>query len=827
MAVEALQISDVSKSYPGVRALRNVDLNVLAGEIHGVVGENGAGKSTLMGVISGSVTPESGEVRVFGELLPPGNPKASRSAGVTIVRQEPALLPDLSVAENIYLAMPKELRPNISRLNSWAEEKLSVWSPDFKLSAALRVEDLPPEHRFIVEIARAIAAKPKILILDEPTEHLAAEDVEILFGHIRRLANEGVAVIYISHRVSEVRRISDRISVLRNGASKGTKVTSKLSEDDIITMIVGRELSSTFPKKFSGSLDVEPSFVVNNLSGDKFTDVSLMVRPGEVVGLAGIEGNGQRDFLRALAGLNKFTGNVEVAGKATKFRSVAAAQKHGIAYVAADRHREGVMGVLSVKENIALRSIGKLTSLGLVSGIRESKFVKTMIEDFKVKTPSADTNIGNLSGGNQQKSVLAGAFGSSPKVLLLDEPTQGVDVGARSEIYTLIRERAKETGMAVVILSTDAKELAGISDRVLVFSRGKVVNQLEGKKITEDKILDEVLRSTAVRERKSVTRSRVVRWFGGDLAPVAIVGLAIIILGAVTQNLNDFFLSPFSIQSMLALLVTLGLVAMAQSMVLLVGGIDLSIGPLMGLIVCAESYLLIDGMDEGARNFGWSLFVIIPLIVGSINWVLVDVAKINPMIATLVTFTGAQAVSLILRPTPDGVFAGDVTSAVSKTIGPVPIFFIGVGALALILTWVLRKTHAGIVLRATGSDEHFASLNAIKPRKVRYFAYVGASLIAGIGAITLMSQIGSGNAAGGTSYTLSSISAAVIGGLSLAGARGTFFGAIMGAALLQVATSVTVFLGLSTEWQSFLMGGLTLIAVGAYSLSRSLKKGGN
>lgn len=827
MAVEALHVNDVSKSYPGVRALRNVSLNVLAGEIHGVVGENGAGKSTLMGVISGTVTPETGEVRVFGELLPSGNASASRDFGITIVRQEPALLPDLTIAENMYLGMPKENRPKTTELNAWATKQLAVWGTDLNLAPTLRVEDLPPEHRFIVEIARALAAQPKVLILDEPTEHLSAEDVNILFGHIRRLSKEGVAIIYISHRVAEVRDIAERVSILRNGASRGTELVSKLSESDIVNLIVGRELSSTYPPKYSGDKNAAPNFVVSGLQGDKFKDVSLEVRPGEVVGLAGIDGNGQREFLRALAGLNRFAGVVEISGQEVKYRSVAQASKQGIAYVAADRHREGVVTGLSVKDNIALRSLKKFTSMGLVSNKKETSSVSSLVAEFNVKTPTIAASIATLSGGNQQKAVLAGAFGSGPSVLLLDEPTQGVDVGARSEIYTLIRQRAEETGMAVIVLSTDAKELAGIADRVLVFSRGKVVSQLEGKKVTEEEIIGEALRSTAVRETQVVTRSKLVRWLGGDAAPLAIVGLAIIVLSLITQAANGFFLTPMSIQSMLTLLVPLGLVAMAQAMVLLVGGIDLSVGPLMGLIVVLESYLLVDGSSIAMQGFGWSLFVIVPIVIGSINWALVDLAKINPMIATLVTFTGVQAISLILRPTPGGVIARSVTKSITTKIGPVPILFIVVVILALVLTWALIKTRQGIVLRATGSDENVAALNAINPKKVRYFAYVGASLLAGVAAVTLMAQIGSGNASGGTGYTLASISAAVIGGVSLAGARGTFFGAIMGGALLQVANSVTTFLGLSTEWQSFLMGGLTLFAVAAYSLFRSLKKAGH
>ncbi|MEK9577727.1 MAG: sugar ABC transporter ATP-binding protein, partial [Aquiluna sp.] len=565
MAVEALHVDGVTKSFPGVKALNDVNLSVVPGEVHGIVGENGAGKSTLMSVISGSLIAEEGEVRVFGQLLPPGNASASRDMGVAIVRQEPALLPDLTVAENIYLGVPAAERPKIPSMTAWAKSALAVWSQDLDLSVSLRVEELPPEHRFIVEIVRALAARPKVLILDEPTEHLSAEDVNILFGHIRRLVSENVAVIYISHRVSEVRQIANRVSVLRNGESVGTEAVDKLTEQDIVNLIVGRELGSNYPPKAALEDEAAPNLVVKGLSGEHFSGIDLFVRPGEVVGLAGIDGNGQREFLRALAGFETFTGTVEIDGIAAKYSSVHHAVESGVAYVAADRHREGVISGLSVRDNVALRSLESFKRFGLVSSRLEKASVENLIGRFNVKTPSSEASISNLSGGNQQKTVLAGAFGANPRVLLLDEPTQGVDVGARSEIYSLIRERASETGMAVVVLSTDAKELAGICDRVAVFSRGKVVSELAGKDVTEEKVIAEALGSTAVREKKVITRSATARWLAGDFAPIAIVGVAIAVLATITQIVNPFFLTPMSIQSMLTLLMTLGMAALAQT----------------------------------------------------------------------------------------------------------------------------------------------------------------------------------------------------------------------------------------------------------------------
>ncbi|MGP3534031.1 ATP-binding cassette domain-containing protein [Microbacterium sp. RD1] len=817
-----MTIENITKTYPGVRALSDVSMMLDAGQVHGVVGENGAGKSTLMGVISGAVVPDSGTVQLDGEPMPAGNPKASRSAGVAIVRQEPALLPDLTIAENIYLGIPEGVRPSPLTMNRAAAEMLAQWSADLRLDPTTRVDELAPEHRFIVEITRAIASRPRVLILDEPTEHLAGEDVDRLFEQIRRLTGTGVAVVYISHRIAEVKQIADRLTVLRNGAAVGTYDAADLEERDVINLIVGRELDETFPPKRGTRAETEPRLRVSELSGGRFRNVTFDVAPGEIIGFAGIDGNGQRETLRALAGLLPSSGTVELGGRRVSTQSTSQTGRDKIAYIASDRHREGIFSGLSVRENIAVRNLSQFVRGGFLSSRSESRTTAGLSSQFNVRTSSLENPIDSLSGGNQQKAVLAGALGANPDLLLLDEPTQGVDVGARSEIYGIIRERAERTGMSVVLHSTDARELAGIADRVLVFSRGKVVAQLSGDEVSEDSITSAALSSTETREKARTGSHPALRWFSGDVAPPVIVGVAIVALSLITQLSNPFFLGGPSVASILTLATTLAIAAMAQTIVMLVGGIDLSIGPLMGLLVVVQSFFLVDGTSSSSQLLGWVLWIVIPLAVGLVNWALIDLVKVHPMIATLVTFTALQAISLMLRPTPGGAISRRVTSAISASVGPLPIAFLLVVVAAVVLTWVLMRTRVGVVLRGTGSDDGTARLNAIKPATVRLLAYVAASLMAAIGSLPLMAQLGSGDPAGGTSYTLASIAAAVIGGAALAGGRGTFVGALLGALLLQIANSVTTFLGLNTAWQSFLVGGLTIVAVAGYSRSRHL-----
>lgn len=814
----------ITKTYPGVTALADVDLEVSAGEVHGIVGENGAGKSTLMGVVSGAVQPDSGEVLLAGEVLGAADPQRARELGLAMVRQEPALLPDLSIAENLYLGTPVRLRPKIGLLKEWAETILGRWDTGLHLNPNLRVEQLPPEQRFIVEICRALASEPKVLVLDEPTEHLAAADVQILFSHIRSVVEQGTAVIYISHRVSEVKAISQRISVLRNGQAKGTHLAAELSEKDIVNLIVGRVLEATFPLKPGIAPGARTQLDVGSFDGPAFSNVAFQARAGEIIGLAGIEGNGQREFMRALAGIGPSRGRVSIDGHGANLRTSATAAACGLAYVAPDRHREGIFPGLGIRENISARVLPHFAKAGFVSARVEAATVRQMAEKFRVKTPHLEVDIAALSGGNQQKAVLAGAFAANPKVLLLDEPTQGVDVGARSEIYSLIRARAAETGMAVLVLSSDAKELEGLCDRVLVFSRGSVVRELEGEEVAEQTITDAALKATSVREKVVARQGRLGNWLAGDLAPIFLVGAALVVLAGAAQGLNPLFFTGRSISALLMMSTTLIFASLAQNLVLLVGGIDLSVGPYMGLTVVVLSFFLVDGSSPGLQLLGWGLLMLLPLLLGLVNWALGDVGGIHPMIATLVTYMALQAVALILRPTPGGTISRGITEPLSLKLGPVPVLFLLAAAVAAGLAWWLHRTRGGVAMRAVGSAPLVAEVNGLNPRMIRCMAYVGASLLGSLGAVTLMVQLGSGDPTAGTSYTLSSISAAVIGGASLLGGRGTFIGAFLGALLIQTAMTVTTFIGLNSAWQQFLIGGLTILAVAGYSRSRQMAK---
>ena len=818
-----LRVSEISKSFPGVWALRKVTFEVAAGEVHGLVGENGAGKSTLMAVASGALIPDEGAVLIEGSSVI-GDPDYVRKCGLAFVRQEPALMPDLTIAENLYLGVPETKRPPISKLNEWARALLRRWNEGIAIDVTYRVDQMNSEQRFIIEIVKALAMEPRVLILDEPTEHLLSEDVSRLFERIRDVAAGGAGVVYISHRIREVQEISNRITVLRDGRAQGTFDKDDLTEHQIVELIIGKAADSEYPPKANALSGQPSSLSVLSYSGHGFDNVSIEVSAGEIVGLAGMDGHGKREFMRSLAGIAPGEGEVRIRGKLVHLDDASASAAAGIQYLSGARHREGMFGDLSVRENFSSRSLREDSIAGFVDKAHERARVRRAIDDFAVKTPTTETPIASLSGGNQQKLLIAGVLASKPKVLLVDEPTQGVDVGARMFIYQTLR-RAADKGAAILVVSSDAAEIAGISDRVVVFSRGQIVDQLEGEGVTENNIIKSMMTSGSVRERATSQErasSRMLRWLAGHWAPLTMVALVIFLLGLYASTVNEFYLTGRNFAGIFAIVATLSVVACAQQALMLIGGIDLSVGPLMGLIVVIESFLLVPTASPGEQAVGWALVIGVSLAVGLLNWALVDPVGLHPMVATLATFMMLRALSLILRPTPGGNIDDVVMDAVNARLGIVPVTLIAAAGIAIALEVVLFRTKWGIGFRAFGSRPEAARVSGVPPRTVKLTAYLACSVISGIAAISMMGQVGIGDPVSGIDYTLASIAAAVIGGASIFGARGSFVGAMLGAFLISQVNVVTAFLDLTDAWQPMLLGCMIIVAVALYSKARQL-----
>jgi ribose transport system ATP-binding protein len=819
-----LRLRDVNKQYPGVHALKGVSLEVRRGEIHALVGENGAGKSTLVGVAAGSVVAETGVVEIGGKSAENPTPEWVREAGLAIVYQEPALFPDLTVAENMGLGMPESHRPPIRGQVAWAEEILSLWKSVAHIDPTVPVRELRPDARFVIEISRALAEEPDVIILDEPTEHLLPSAVEELFKLIQEHVKRGGAVVYISHRLAEVKRIADTVSVLRDGALVGTFEGANLSEQDVINLIVGHEVKRRQRRADVDSIGVEPLMTVENFSGHSFNDVSLTVRPGEILGFAGIEGQGQREVLRALGGLVSNHGEVTVGGKRVRTSSAASAQSGGILYLPQDRHNEGVLPRLTLRENAALSSLRNFATAGFVSSRRERSRIATQFDALRVKAPSMEVDITSLSGGNQQKVVLSRVLLAGSEVILADEPTQGVDVGAREEIYEILRGAAR-SGIAVIVLSSSAAELEQLCDRVVVFSRGQVVVELEGEELNERGITQAALtasKSKATKVIEAVRNTWARRVARSDLTPSAVLLVAILALGALAVSKTEFYLTERNFTLFLPLLATLAFFGLAQQLVMLVGGIDLSVGPLASFLVVVGSFTLAAYRTPFGVALGLLIVILAAAATGFVNWVLTTVVSINPLIATLITFTALQGLAFLLRPLPGGTIDPNFILNVRGTWGPVPVMLVVAIVLAVALEVILYRTRRGIRLRAVGSNTGTAERVGLSSKWAKLGAYVGCSVLVVPAAVMLMAQAGTGNPSIGDSYTLASISAVVLGGASIFGGRGSFIGAFMGAALIVQTNTVVQFLGLQLYWQQWLLAGLTIFAVAFYSKSRSL-----
>lgn len=486
-----LSLSDIRKSFAGVHALKGVSFDLRPGEVHALVGENGAGKSTLIKVITGAHHPDSGTLEVRGQLITDNDPVRARQLGIAAIYQQPALFPDLTVAENIALGLESAgwWRPvQWRRRRERAKELLARVGS--RLDSGTEVRRLSMPEQQLVEIARALGADAKILIMDEPTASLSDTEVDNLFRVIRELRGQGVGIIYISHRLEELPRIADRVTALRDGEVAGTRLVSEVTRADLIRLMVGRELSAVFPKQPAAIGDVVLECLRVGCASAGIRDISLSVRAGEILGLAGLVGAGRTELARVLFGLTPAdAGEIRLRGRPVEIREPARAVELGIAYVPEDRRRHGVILDLPVTANATLAILREIASGGLLDFGRERALAGEFVRRLGVKTASLDAPVGNLSGGNQQKVALARWLATDPAVLILDEPTQGIDVGAKAEIHRLMSDLAGR-GIAILMISSELPEVLGMSDRIAVMHGGTIVGTIDRSAATQESIME-------------------------------------------------------------------------------------------------------------------------------------------------------------------------------------------------------------------------------------------------------------------------------------------------------------------------------------------------
>lgn len=489
--IPVLRAANIKKWFGGVRALNGVSLDVYPGEVHALVGENGAGKSTLIKTFAGAIAPDAGEIFVDGRNTSLLTPAKSRHFGIAVIYQQPALFPDLTVAENI--AMARESghlwrRVDWNQRNDHAAKLLARIGANIRPQALVSSLSMPEQQ--LVEIAKALDAEAKVVIMDEPTASLGERDAQNLFRVVRELRARQCAIVYISHRFEELFALADRVTVLRDGESLGTFSISEVTSSRLIRLMVGRELSATFPKR-----DCEigkPILETRNVScrARGVRDVSLTLHSGEILGLAGLVGAGRTQFAETLFGLFPADGGeIHLEGQAVTISSPQQAVQLGIAYVPEDRRRHGVIMDFPISLNTTLASLNQVSHCGFLRLDLENRLARDYYDRFRVKAPSVETPVKNLSGGNQQKVSLARWLMTSPRVLILDEPTQGIDVGAKSEIYALIGELASR-GLAILLISSELPEVLGLSDRIAVMHQGTIASTLDRSEADAHRVME-------------------------------------------------------------------------------------------------------------------------------------------------------------------------------------------------------------------------------------------------------------------------------------------------------------------------------------------------
>ncbi|MGP4039257.1 sugar ABC transporter ATP-binding protein [Gracilibacillus sp. D59] len=499
MSQKILEMKSINKSFPGVRALSDVQLDLYHGEVLALVGENGAGKSTLMKILTGIYQKDKGNILYDGKEITPSNTKEAQELGINIIHQELNLMPDLTVAENIFIG--REPRDKLhfflknKELNQKADELFQRLN--INLNPRTKISELTVAKQQMVEIAKALSFNAKILIMDEPTAALTDKEIDTLFDIIGWLKNQGVAIIYISHRMEELKRISDRITVMRDGQYIATLPTETTEIRKVVSLMVGREVKieqkASDPTTFTDTI-----LEVNNLNNNYIKNVSFHLKKGEILGFAGLVGAGRTEVARAIFGADPFSGDIKVNGKSVTIKQPVDAVKHGIGYLSEDRKRFGLMLEMTVKENIVIPSLANYSTATFVKPTN----MKTDAEDYssrlKVKTPSVNQQVKLLSGGNQQKIVIAKWLLKDCDILIFDEPTRGIDVGAKQEIYDLLEMLASE-GKSIIMISSELTEILRLSDRIMVMNEGRITGELLNRDANQEKVME-----LATKHNKSV-----------------------------------------------------------------------------------------------------------------------------------------------------------------------------------------------------------------------------------------------------------------------------------------------------------------------------------
>lgn len=486
-----LEMQGITKRFPGVLALDNIDFSVELGKVIALVGENGAGKSTLMKILSGILKKDQGEISIEGKQVDIDGPLSARTLGVSIIYQELMDITNMTIAENIFIGREKKKGLFADKKEMHRQAKVLLDRVALDMDPQTKVAKLSIAQRQMIEVAKALSVDAKIIIMDEPTSSLTETETEVLFEIINRLKKENVAIVFISHRMNEIIRISDEVAVMRDGQMVGRLGKDEIDEQRIISMMVGREINDIFAKEEAEISDI--ALEVNHLNTDFLKDISFHVRKGEVLGFAGLVGAGRSEVMRAVFGIDKKeSGEILIHGKKADIRNTVDALNHGMGFVPENRKEQGLVLGMAVRSNISLAALKKISNYSFIAKRKEVGLADKYIEDLQIRTPGKEQLVQNLSGGNQQKVVISKWMAIKPSILILDEPTRGVDVGAKKEIHLLMSQLAKQ-GVAVIMISSELPEVIGMSDRIIVMHEGRIKGEITRENASQENIMKTAL----------------------------------------------------------------------------------------------------------------------------------------------------------------------------------------------------------------------------------------------------------------------------------------------------------------------------------------------
>ena len=844
-ATPILRTAELTKSFAGNVVLDRVGFEVYPGEIHALMGENGAGKSTWINLVTGVHQPDSGTIEFDGVAYGGLSPHQAEAIGISTVHQELSLSPHLTVAENVFLGRLPTTRLYQVDYNRIEAECIRIFADlGIEIDPRALAGELPLAEQQLVEFAKALVAEPKLLILDEATSALDKAQVELFFASLRKLRDRGVSVIFVSHRLEEIFAITDRITVLKNGEYVTTVPAAGTTTDQLVQYMVGREITDIFPPKPPiDELLAEPVVLsVRNLSsGHRFQNVDFDLHRGEILGLGGLQGQGQRDLLAALFGLHRVEGAVLLHGQPADVGNPRSAIAQRYAFVPEDRKTEGLVLQLPVSDNLALPNLPAISRFGLIDRGRERELIDSLVAQLQIKLRSAKQRVLRLSGGNQQKVAIAKWLPQEPEILLLSEPTRGIDVGTKQEIHRLMRQLTA-AGASILLISSDTIELLGLSDRVLVMYERQPVVTLSGAEVTEENVVHaSVVGGEKHRDRPSETArdagpasEHVEAEPARSLNPLAKLGIVrnlsrawqdVLPIYAVTaffialylyMNRNTFGID--TVNNLSTWLFPLFLASMSQSVIMLTGGIDLSTGNMMSLFTCLLATQMYDNPLSMAKAV--TLVLVGGVLIGLFTGAIISYIKLPAIIVTLATSFIWGGLALWVLPSAGGHLPRSFSSRFIGQIGGVVPVSLLVLILALLLwRYGVKRTPIGVGIYAVGDNERGAFFSGLPVQRLRIAAYIVAGLMAALAGIGLSAYAGSGDPLIGATYTLAAIAAAVLGGVSFFGGQGYLRGAIAGVLTLGLVTQILFISGLSVAYQRVIYGLVLVVAIGIKTLA--------